>query len=182
MKSLITLILILLITAAVQVTAQVTVTGTIVDKQSLEPVAGVTIKVEGTSVITMTDDFGRFKFESSSGAFKLMLDRIGYFSKEVSADASKPLYIQLAPSPVELTGVQVNGSNQVLRPQSVGVLTREDLDRSSGLSVENSINMCPVFLCSRVPHGEAPVLRSGATIPVRAAIVLTAMDLDTRFS
>jgi iron complex outermembrane receptor protein len=163
MKSLITLILILLITAAVQVTAQVTVTGTIVDKQSLEPVAGVTIKVEGTSVITMTDDFGRFKFESSSGAFKLMLDRIGYFSKEASvADASKPLYIQLAPSPVELTGVQVNGSNQVLRPQSVGVLTREDLDRSSGLSLENSINMVPgIFMQSRTPWGGARITIRG---------------------
>ena len=143
--------------------AQITVTGSVVDKQSLEPVAGVSISVDGTSIIATSNDFGKFQFSAPSGSFKITVRRIGYLTKNVSVtDASKPLYIQLSPSPVELSGVQVIGSNQILRSQSVGVLTQRDLERASGLSLENSINMVPgVFMQSRTPWGGARITIRG---------------------
>ena len=96
-KHLLLIFIFLLFTASV-LKAQVSVSGIIVDKQTLEPVAGVTIIVNGTSVISATDDYGKFKFSASSNSFTLSLKRIGYISKDVSVDkASKPLYILLSP-------------------------------------------------------------------------------------
>ncbi len=143
--------------------AQVSVTGIVVDRQSLEPVAGVTLTINGTSTIVSTNDYGRFKFSANSNSFTLILRRIGYISKDVSVkDASLPLYILLSPSPIELTGVQVVGNNQILRSQSLGVLTQRDLERSSGLSLENSINMVPgILMQSRTPWGGARITIRG---------------------
>ncbi len=149
--------------AALQTFAQVTVTGVVLDKQSLEPIAGATITVEGSSVTATSNDFGRFKFNAPSNKFTLTFRRIGYLPKEVPVtDASKSLYVQLSPSPIELSGVQVIGSNQILRPQAVGILTTKDLQRASGLSLENSINMVPgVFMQSRTPWGGARITIRG---------------------
>ncbi len=143
--------------------AQVTLSGIVVDKQSLDPVAGVSIMIQGSSVAGATNDFGKFKLNAPSGSFKITLRRIGYLLKEVSVkDASKPLYILISPSPVELSGVQVIGNNQILKAQSVGVLTQKDLERSNGLSLENSINMVPgVFMQSRTPWGGARITIRG---------------------
>ena len=143
--------------------AQVSVTGIVVDKQTLEPVAGVILTIDGTSTITTTNDYGKFKFSTSSSSFTINLKRIGYISKQISiSDISKPLYILLSPSPVELTGVQVIGNNQILSSQSLGILTQRDLERSTGLSLENSINMVPgIFMQSRTPWGGARITIRG---------------------
>ena len=143
--------------------AQVSVTGIVVDKQTLEPVAGVILTIDGTSTITTTNDYGKFKFSTSSSSFTINLRRIGYISKQISiSDISKPLYILLSPSPVELTGVQVIGNNQILSSQSLGILTQRDLERSTGLSLENSINMVPgIFMQSRTPWGGARITIRG---------------------
>lgn len=163
MKNCLKLFFFIFIFAAAQAAAQIAVSGVVVDKQSLDPIAGATMVMEGSSVTSTSNDFGRFKFNAPSNKFTLTFTRIGYLTKEVSVtDASKPLYVQLSPSPVELSGVQVIGSNQILRPQSVGVLTTRDLKRSSGLSLENSINMVPgVFMQSRTPWGGARITIRG---------------------
>jgi iron complex outermembrane recepter protein len=157
------LIMILLVFFVSVIKAQVSVTGIIVDKQTLEPIAGVTIIIKGTSTIATTNDYGKFKFLANSNSFIITLKRIGYIGKDVSLiEASKPLYILLSPSPVELTGVQVVGNNQILSSQSLGILTQRDLERSSGLSLENSINMLPgIFMQSRTPWGGARITIRG---------------------
>lgn len=163
MKKHIILIFIFLLFTFSVLKAQVSVTGIIVDKQTLEPVAGVTIIVNGNSVLASTNDYGKFKFSSNSNSFTISLKRIGYLNKDILVkDPEKPLYILLSPSPVELTGVQVVGNNQILRPQSLGILTQRDLERSNGLSLENSINMVPgVFMQSRTPWGGARITIRG---------------------
>ena len=163
MKNYLSIFFFIILFAVTQITAQVTITGIVVDKQSLDPIAGATLAIKGSSLTATTNDFGRFKFNTSSNKFTLTIRRIGYLTKEVSVtDASKPLYVQLSPSPIELSGVQVIGSNQILRPQAVGILTTKDLQRASGLSLENSINMVPgVFMQSRTPWGGARITIRG---------------------
>ena len=94
--------------------AQVKVTGIVVNKQTLEPVSGATVFVTGTSIVTSTDDYGKFMFSTKLNSFTLSLKRIGYLSKNVRvSNTSKPLYIRLSPSPIELTGVQVVGNQTI---------------------------------------------------------------------
>ena len=58
--------------------------------------------------------------------------------------------------------MQVVGNNQILRPQSLGILTQRDLERLSGLSLENSIDMVPgIFMQSRTPWGGARITIRG---------------------
>jgi iron complex outermembrane recepter protein len=163
MKNFKIFILIMLLFSASIIKAQVNVTGVVVDKQTLDPVAGVTISVEGTSTIATTNDFGKFNFSLNNNSFKLLLKRIGYISKDINiSDVSKPLYILLTPSPIELTGVQVTGNTLLSRSQSIGVLTLRDLERSSSLSFENSINTIPgIFMQSRTPWGGARITIRG---------------------
>jgi iron complex outermembrane receptor protein len=143
--------------------AQVSVKGVVVDQQTKEPIAGVLIFVKGSSASSLTNDYGKFIISSNDEIRELIITRIGYLKKEVSLNGTKePLYILLTPSPIELSGVEVVGNNQILNAQSIGKLTSQDLDRGNGLSLERSINTIPgVFMQSRTPWGGARITIRG---------------------
>ncbi len=145
------------------INAQVTVKGTVVDSQTREPIAGATILVVGTNINTATNDQGNFTITTSGQIKNLKVTRIGYISKEVNITSlEKSVYISLTSSPIKLTGVEVVGSNQLLRAQSIGVLTKQDLNRFSGLSLTSSINNIPgIFMQSRTPWGGARITIRG---------------------
>jgi len=148
---------------SISLNAQVIVKGTVVDNQTKEPVAGATILVVGTNLNTTTNDQGDFLLKSQNQINKIKITRIGYRTQEINIkNSGKSLYILLVSSPVKLTGVEVVGSNQLLRAQSIGVLTKQDLNRFSGLSLESSINNIPgVFMQTRTPWGGARVTIRG---------------------
>jgi iron complex outermembrane receptor protein len=162
-KYLLLLFMILVILSPSAIIAQTTITGTIVDQQTKEPVPGVVVLVKGTNNNTTSNDFGKFSISSENTITVLSFSRIGYVSKNVMVSANtKTLYILLTSSPVQLTGVEIVGNSQILNSQSVGKLTAHDLDRASGLSLENSINSVPgVFMQSRTPWGGARITIRG---------------------
>ena len=143
--------------------AQITVKGTVVDNQTKDPVTGATILVVGTNLNTTTNEKGDFSITSPKRIYKIKITRIGYITQEVNiTNTEKSLYILLTVSPVKLTGVEVVGSNQLLRAQSIGVLTKQDLNRFSGLSLKSSINNIPgIFMQSRTPWGGARITIRG---------------------
>ncbi len=143
--------------------AQHTVTGTVVDQQTRQPVVGASVVIKGTSTGTTTNDFGRFTLTSQTEINDIIISQLGYEKKEVRVTKSEQsLFIQLTPSPIMLSGVQVVGSNNLSSAQSIGRLTVHDLERSSGLSLENSINTIPgVFMQSRTPWGGARITIRG---------------------
>ncbi len=65
-----------------------TVSGTVLDAAKKEPLAGVTIKVVGTTVTTQTNEKGSFTVKASKGQV-LMLTYIGYETQRVTVAASK---------------------------------------------------------------------------------------------
>ena len=145
------------------VNAQNTIKGTVVDRKSNAPVQGAYVIVEGTSINTTTDENGRFTLYSASPVKTLTVRRIGYITRSIPVNNyNKPLLIQLISSPVQLTGVEVVGSTQLLKAQSISILTKKDLGRYSGLSLVGSINTMPgVFMQTRTPWGGARITIRG---------------------
>ncbi len=162
-KHLTFLCIFLILAAPAVINAQDSVSGTVVDQQSREAIMGATIVIKGTGISTSTNDYGKFTITSKNEIKTLLVSRLGYLKKEVNVGtAEKPLYIELTPSPVLLSGVQVIGSSQLLSAQSIGTLTPHDLERANGLSLENSLNTIPgVFMQSRTPWGGAHITIRG---------------------
>jgi len=139
--------------------AQVSINGTVVDQQTKDAVAGATVIAEGNSVSATTNEYGKFTISSNKEVTAVTVVRIGYLKKLVQIiDASKPLFIQLIQAPLQMTGVEVVGNNELEKAQSVGTLTKEDLSRANGLNLESSVNNIPgVQMQSRTPWGGARI-------------------------
>ena len=140
--------------------AQASVHGTVVDNQSGAPIAGATVTAPDTSVRTMTDEHGAFRLSSSGGLDHITISAIGYVTKDVPVtNPAAAIRIRLSVAPVKLAGVQVVANSP---SPSTAVLTQHDLDRSSGLSLQSSINTVPgVFMQTRTPWGGARITLRG---------------------
>jgi len=151
---------VLLFLTPVVLSAQASVHGTVIDQQTGAPIAGASVVVTGTTIGTATNGAGVFTLTTTGAITSLTVSSIGYTSADVPvSDASKALRIRLAPSSVELPGVEVMANRTT---PSVSVLTQHDLERASGLTLENSINTVPgVFMQSRTPWGGARITIRG---------------------
>jgi Domain of unknown function (DUF4139)/N-terminal domain of unknown function (DUF4140) len=65
------------------------VTGRVIEKGTGEPLPGVNIMVEGTSVGTVTDVNGRYSLSLPAGAKNLTISYVGYASQTVAIQASQ---------------------------------------------------------------------------------------------
>jgi iron complex outermembrane receptor protein len=147
--------------------ASVTVSGTVVDQQSQQPVAGAVLTIPGSGIRTTSDDGGRFTLAAERDFATIVVTRIGYAKKQVAvADKNLPLVIELVRAAMPLSGLEVTGrslpKDQLTNAQSVGTLTTQDLQRGNGLSLENSLNTLPgVLMQSRTPWGGAHITIRG---------------------
>ena len=135
--------------------AQTSISGTVVDQQTRKPLPNVSITITGTMINTATNESGKFSLSSNHEINSITATYIGYEPQKITiTNPGKPLFIEMVPSQTELPGIRVVGNNQLLRAQSVGILTQHDLQRSDGLRLESSINTIPgVFMQSRSPWG-----------------------------
>lgn len=154
------LLALLLVAAPAMLHAQTAVSGTVVDRQSGSPIAGATVQVTGSSVATATDASGGFRLTSDGAIESVTVTSVGYSARTVAVtDPAQRLNIGLTPSSTQLPGVQVVARTPA---PSVGILTRHDLERTSGLSLEGSINTLPgLFMQSRTPWGGARITIRG---------------------
>jgi iron complex outermembrane recepter protein len=149
-----------MLAAPLTVRAQSTLHGTVVDAQTGNPIAGATVIVTGTRIGTLTDQAGVFTLEAPDSIPSVSVSAVGYMSAQASiANIAEPLRIQLAPAQQRLPGVEVTAR----RPAPSAVeLTQSDLQRASGLSLEQSINTEPgLFMQSRTPWGGARITIRG---------------------
>ena len=140
--------------------AQTSLRGTVVDRQTGAPIPGATVLMTGTSTGAVTNEAGAFTLTAGAAISGITVTSLGYATAEIPVtDASKVLRIRLTPSAVKLPGVEIVAK----RPApSVAILTQHDLDRSSGLTLESSINTVPgVFMQSRTPWGGARITIRG---------------------
>jgi iron complex outermembrane recepter protein len=152
-------ILMLLVMPAV-VHAQASVHGTVVDQQTGAPIVGASVVVTGTAVGAITNDAGGFNINTDLSVTSLTVTSAGYAAREIPVtDATAALRIRLTASQTRLPGVQIVANKPT---PSTAILTQQDLNRASGLSLENSINTVPgVFMQSRTPWGGARITIRG---------------------
>ncbi len=139
--------------------AQVVVRGIVVDKSSGAPVAGALLRVPATAVATTTSDSGTFSLTSAREVTALTVSRLGYVTQDVTVSGIEPLRIMLAPTTVELPGVQVLAHNPA---PSTAEVTRADIERFNGIDLPDVVNTVPgVFMQSRTAAGGARITIRG---------------------
>ncbi len=110
---------------------QVTVSGTVVDKDSQEPLPGVSIVVEGTTTGTITNFDGEYTLDVETGV-SLMFSYIGYanFTQVVSTGGT--LNVELEVSTESLDEVVIVGYGSVKKKDATGAVASvktEDFNR-----------------------------------------------------
>ena len=105
--------------------AQVHITGKILDSTNQEPLIGATIMVKGTSVASSAGLDGSFKINVPAGNSTLVLSYIGYVSKEVTIGSSDQNIgrIDLAPNSSSVKEVTITGDVAIDRKTPVAVTT-----------------------------------------------------------
>lgn len=108
------LLFIALVTGLASATSQPStttiVTGTVIDSSSKEPIAGASIRVEGTTTGTYTRSGGRFRLPLPNGATSLRVRSVGYAERLVRIDPNQQTMTILLPtSAMSLVGVKVVG-------------------------------------------------------------------------
>ncbi|HEX3009533.1 MAG TPA: TonB-dependent receptor [Bacteroidales bacterium] len=99
---------------------QLSVTGTVRDASTGDPVPGVNIVVEGTTLGMVTDTDGKYTINVPSADAVLLFSYIGYVSQKVSVNGQSALDISLAPDIQNLEEVVVVGYGVVKKRDLTG--------------------------------------------------------------
>jgi TonB-linked SusC/RagA family outer membrane protein len=124
--------------AFAQPTADVTVTGTVLDEKG-EGMPGVTIVLKGTTLGTSTDAEGKFSLRIPDGtaAPTLVVSSVGYVKQELPVGDRTTLSIRLAPNTQDLNEVVVVGYGTQKRSDVTGSVVSVPQDRLSKIPVSN---------------------------------------------
>ena len=106
--------------------AQVLVRGTVVD-QTGESVIGASIQVKGTTQGTITDIDGKFSLGVPDKKSVIVVSFIGYATKELQVDTSKPMSIVLEEDTKVLDEVVVVGYQEVRKKDLTGSVAKADM-------------------------------------------------------
>lgn len=107
--------------------AHVLVRGTVVD-QTGESVIGASIQVKGTTQGTITDIDGKFSLGVPDKKSVIVVSFIGYATKELQVDTSKPMSIVLEEDTKVLDEVVVVGYQEVRKKDLTGSVAKADMN------------------------------------------------------
>ena len=86
-----------------------TVTGTVTDQESNEPLPGVNVVIKGTTTGTVTDVEGTYRIEAPDAESVLVFSSIGYLSEEIVVGNRSVIDMTLSPDVKSLEEVVVIG-------------------------------------------------------------------------
>lgn len=112
---------VLLLLTSVCAMAQKTVKGTVLDKDSNEPVVGAAVVLDGTTVGTVTDFDGNFSLQTDALPAKLNVSCLGYVAQLLTASTADIGKIMLATDSKTLDDVVVKSSIAVARKTPVAL-------------------------------------------------------------
>lgn len=163
----------LMVVCASTVSAQVTVTGQVLDENN-QPVIGASILVKGTSKGAATDVDGRFTVQAPSRESVLKVTFIGYQPQEVPAAAAGT--IVLKPVAENLDEVVVIGYGSVKKSDATGsvqAIKPDELNKGNRVTAQDALigKMAGVNV---TPGTGAP--GTGATIRIRSGSSLSASN------
>ncbi|MFI5138651.1 MAG: SusC/RagA family TonB-linked outer membrane protein [Sphingobacteriales bacterium] len=117
------------------------ITGTIIGTNDLQPLPGVSIKIKGTTVVTVSDTNGLFNIAAKTGDV-LILTYVGYDAQQVTVGQGNTINVKLTPSNQALNEVIVVGfgtqKKKVLTGATVHV-SSENLNENHVVSVTQAL-------------------------------------------
>lgn len=143
MKTIYKKLLFLLLLLPFTVLAQNTLSGTVVDKNSKQPVPGVNVTVQGSSNGTQTDFDGKFKLPVKKGDV-VVFSYLGYKDVTVAYDSQTNLNVSLEEQANELSEVVVQiGYGTVSKKDATGsvtLVTAKDFNKGAIVSVDQLLS------------------------------------------
>lgn len=143
MRNILSLLILCFATLAAAAQTDNKISGIVVDEQG-EPLIGVTVKIEGTSLGVSTDLDGKFSINAPSGKkSKLTLSYVGYRTITVEATPGKPLAsIKMEPTANDIDELVVIGYGTAKKSSltsSVEVITGDELTKIPAMNVDQSL-------------------------------------------
>ncbi len=165
-------LLLLLLWSVTELGAQErTVTGTVTNAETLQPLSGVQVMARGTTVGTLTDPSGRFTLRVPSGATTLVFSSIGFRAMDVpirglTVDAS------LTPQAVALEGLVVTALGMTQRERAIGTavqsISAEEISTAREVNIVNALSgkVSGVAITNAGPQGGSSriVIRGASSI------------------
>lgn len=122
---------------AVHQTKTKTITGTVVDFETGEPVIGASIALVGQGIGTITDLDGNFSIRLSKVDTKLEVSFIGYEKQILTVPADKKLIVRLRPVSELLEEVVITAYGSGVRKDLTGAIAKVDVQEMRKVPVSN---------------------------------------------
>ncbi|RMF28769.1 MAG: SusC/RagA family TonB-linked outer membrane protein, partial [Bacteroidetes bacterium] len=153
---------------------QRTITGTVTDAETGEPMIGANILVKGTSFGTITDLDGSYSLEVPENAEALVFSYTGYASQEIPLGASNVINVALTPGSV-LEEVMVIGYGTVKKEDATGSVQSVSTEQFNRGSITSPQELLAGKIAGvRITTGSDP--GGGAQIRIRGGSSLSASN------
>jgi TonB-linked SusC/RagA family outer membrane protein len=148
-----------------------TVTGTVTNAETLQPLSGVQVMARGTSVGTLTDQSGRFSLRVPAGATTLSFSSIGFRAADVPISGTT-VDVALAPQALALEGVVVTALGMTQRERAIGTsvqsISAEEVSTAREVNIVNALSgkVSGVAITNSGPQGGSSriVIRGASSI------------------
>ncbi|WP_186756819.1 SusC/RagA family TonB-linked outer membrane protein [Echinicola salinicaeni] len=172
MKKLFTLIAFFMV--SITFAQNVTITGTVTDGESGEPLPGANILVKGQASGTVTDMDGKYSLSVAEDA-TLIFSFIGYTSQEVKVGSNSVIDVALSGSSLEEVVVVGYGTQKKKNlTGAVGTLSTEDIGSQSVTSAANAlsgrVSGVQLIQGSAQPGNDAPTIQIRGVGTVRTSV------------
>ena len=154
------LLILLAVMTAAQMYAQKTLTGTITDGDTQEPIIGASVQVTGTSSGGVSDLDGHFSTVIPEGRKTVTISYVGYKSQTINIVGKSSINIMLQPSASDLDEVVVVGYGTMKRSDLTGSVAsidekaiKEGVNTSLEQSMQGRIAGVQVMQNSGAPGG-----------------------------
>ncbi len=144
MKTLYKKLLFLVLLLPISVLAQSTLSGTVVEKASGQPLPGVNVVVQGTTNGTSTDFDGKFSLSNLKKGDVIVFSYIGFTDFTQNYDGQKTVNVAMEETSSQLQEVVVQiGYGTVKKKDATGAITtvtEKDFNKGANVTTENLLN------------------------------------------
>ena len=114
-----------------------TITGTVTDAVTNQPISGVTVRAVGSNSAAQTDAQGRYEIGVSASIKALHYTFVGYSSQQLSIDNRKNIDVQLTPAAADLEEVVVVGYGTQIKKDMTGSVASVKMSDLEDVPLEN---------------------------------------------
>jgi len=122
------LIFVLLMGSINAIFSQESVSGTVTDANTDQPVAGVAVLIKGTTVGAYTDEEGRYSLDLTESATVIQFSFVGYKTLEEQIQGRSTINVEMEEDILELDEVVVTGFSTVRKKDVTGSISSVDAD------------------------------------------------------